>query len=75
MKVGDLVVLSAYGRQRDYNARILLTGVDQVGIIIKANINYSFPYKVLWSRVQAAPGYQSRMAPQHSRRELKYARR
>ena len=69
MKVGDLVTLSKYGRDRNYNAR--LTRADQLGVIVNVHSYLSYPYKVKWMKEPTPKGF----IPSHSRRELKYAYR
>ena len=75
MKVGDLVTLSAYGRARLYNTRLLDNESDSnVGLIVEVRVNRNYPYLVKWSkmfdrRVYCDPD------PTHSRIELKYATR
>ena len=71
MKVGDLVRLSAYGQDRDYN--LWLAREPQVGLIIKVLPGRNYPYYVQWTKVD--PGRSDRFPPAHSRLELKYARR
>jgi hypothetical protein len=68
MKVGDLVMLSSYGVERDYNSRLT---PDQVGIVIKVNPRATYQYKVKWPSAWA---HLYGATPNHSRRELKYAR-
>ena len=70
MKTGDLVTLSEYGLKRDYNLRISKENPKAVGLIIKFDLNYSYPYTVLWS----SDPRRAERCPRHSRRELKYAR-
>ena len=68
MKVGDLVVLSSYGLARNYNSRL---GLDETGIIVKIRENSTYPFKVVWSKLnKTAKPYFG-----HMRRELKYAYR
>ena len=67
MKVGDLVMLSAYGRRRHYNARITVRNPDELGLVIKVKNNTHYPYKVEWVGDSNDCG--------HMRRELKYAYR
>ena len=77
MKVGDLVTLSSYGEARDFNNKIILAGRGQVGIIIKVNPRATYQYTVKWTKQFVPPtghGYYRRAAPNHSRRELKYAK-
>ena len=69
MKVGDLVQLSAYGRQRQFNS-MYMDYPSQTGLIIGIVNNASYPYRVRWSKRrnpmgQAGQGFH--------RRELKYA--
>jgi hypothetical protein len=42
--VGDLVCLSAYGKARDYNDRL----VGHWGIVIGTNFRKPYPYKIRW---------------------------
>ena len=72
MKVGDLVILSKYGTDRQYNERLTLPGnAKQLGVIIRVSPNVSYPYTVHWHGVTSQPFYR---LPVHSRRELKYAK-
>ncbi len=68
MKVGDLVQLSAYGRQRQFNS-MYMDYPSQTGLIIGIVNNASYPYRVRWSKRRndhhAVQGFH--------RRELKYA--
>tara|TARA_B100000214_G_C23405170_1_gene373505 strand:- start:257 stop:472 length:216 start_codon:yes stop_codon:yes gene_type:complete len=68
VKIGDLVTLSSYGVKRDYNSRLK---AEQVGIVIKVNPTATYQYTVKWPSVWASL-YGA--TPNHSRRELKYAR-
>lgn len=68
MKVGDLVVLSAYGAVREYNSRLTMDDPKQTGIVIKIRRNASYPYEVFWSK---SPDTNIG----HTRRELRYAYR
>ncbi len=73
MKVGDLVSLSTYGAKRDFNRCITQLDPYQMGIIVSLSGMYSaYPYKVKWMKCSDiwTGGYQ-----QHSRRELKYAKK
>ena len=68
MKVGDLVVLSAYGLARGYNSRLTMDDPKQTGIVIKIRTNTSYPYEVVWSK-------SSETNIGHTRRELRHAYR
>ena len=69
MKLGDLVVLSSYGRARKFNNRITLNDPFQTGLVIGVRENAMFPYTVLWSM----PVYHPKGIG-HTRRELSYAK-
>jgi len=71
MKVGDLVRLSAYGKNRDYNH--WLARQDQVGLVIRVLPHRNYPYHVQWTK--ADPRLGDRFLPTHSRLELKHAHR
>ena len=78
MKVGDLVRLSAYGLSRQYNRWLIFETYNAkkeylVGVVVKANMNYSFPYKVQWSGIDTRSVHPHQGS--HSRLELKYAGR
>ena len=64
MKVGDLVQLSVYGRQRRYNSDLVK---DAAGILLQIRTNSAYPYEVMWNPKQVRRG--------HIRRELMYARK
>jgi hypothetical protein len=68
MKVGDLVTLSAYGRNRVFNQSIKMYGVDQTGLIVSINGSAVYPYSVRWCKTI----HDSRL-DRHNRRELRYA--
>ena len=69
MKIGDLVCLSYYGRQRNYNLHLTMKDPDQVGIIT-AVTNGNYCYKVRWTKSNhLRPSF----GVGHTRRELKYA--
>ena len=73
MKIGDLVGLSTYGVNRDYNRELTRIDPYQMGIIVSISGMYaSYPYKVRWMKNadRWSGGYQ-----QHSRRELKHAKK
>ena len=68
MKVGDLVQLSSYGVNREYNAHMTRVDPKQIGIIIEIQKRYiAYPYRVYWI-TDPRPN-------SHSRRELKRASR
>jgi len=70
VKVGDLVMLSNYGLNRQFNSALNKAGSSQTGLVIDINENSSYPFKVLW------PVYTGRHGPMkvgHHRREIKYA--
>ena len=71
MKVGDLVRLSAYGMDRDYNNWITIVDPHQTGLIVQVanNVNATWPYKVKWLKSKKS------LQPSHCRRELKFAYR
>lgn len=71
MKVGDLVVLSSYGRARNFNNRITNKNPFQTGLITKIRKNSAYPYTVTWSM----PAYHDTFGVGHTRRELMYARK
>lgn len=76
MKVGDLVKLSAYGEARQYNAWLVASGErSNVGLIIKVNKNYNYPYVVRWADTHGIRTVNGFGGPTHSRLELKYAHR
>ncbi len=64
MKVGDLVQISVYGRQRLYTSDLVM---DAVGILLAIKNNSAYPYVVMWNPKQIKRG--------HIRRELRYARK
>ncbi len=66
MKVGDLVVLSKYGKERKYNK---LFFVDTVGLVVKVHHRLSYSFEIKW----CTPPKAGRL--RHCRRELKYAYR
>ena len=68
MKVGDLVMLSSYGKLRNYNTRITIRNPNEVGLIVKISNKTAYPYKVEW---MGGDNYDCG----HMRRELKYAYR
>ncbi len=70
MKVGDLVMLSQYGRDRDYNRKITSVDPNQIGLIIsEEHKSWSYPFKVKWMKTP----YTSFGPSSHMRRELKFA--
>ena len=68
MKVGDLVCLSKYGMERDYNNPITLVDPHQVGLVIEVAHTATYPYSVKW--VKGVIG----KSMGHGRRELKHVR-
>ena len=70
MKIGDLVCLSEYGIARDYNAAITRCDAYQTGLILAFNHRSDYPFNVLWSNTDREGGRLN-----HSRRELKHAKR
>ena len=71
MKVGDLVTLSAYGKQRSYNLGLIsVSNGYPVGLVIKVRQNSSYPYTVRWNR--KVP--HTTQIPNHRRSELKHAK-
>ena len=74
MQVGDLVMLSAYGKARHYNARLLNNeSGSNVGLIIEVRTNRSYPYCVRWAKSPKRRHLGDMHNPTHSRMELKYA--
>ena len=72
MKIGDLVMLSAYGNARGYNSRLSNLGFALVGIVVEHKVNSAYPYRVRWVR---DPRSEAPSLVGHSRRELRYAYR
>ena len=71
MKIGDLVTLSNYGANRQFNRNI---DPYHVGLVVAISMPYSsYPYRVMWSKVHTHRGYGN--FETHSRRELKYAKK
>ncbi len=68
MKIGDLVMLSQYGRDRDYNRKITIVDPNQIGLIIGRQSS-TYPFKVKWMKTS----YTSFGPSCHMRRELKFA--
>ena len=62
MKVGDLVQLSAYGRERDYNKDLDASSTGWVLRITRT----AYPYVILWD---------NQIRRSSIRRELKHARK
>ena len=74
MKVGDLVKLSSYGRNR---RRTEWIDADDVGIItkIKSWHKYGDEYTVRWQKSMWPPTYRRWVAERgQTRKDLKYAR-
>lgn len=73
MKVGDLVTLSKYGKDRDYNIglRIAHNGGNLLGIVVKHRERFTYPYEVLWMEKVEPHGKRTQ---RHFRKELKHAR-
>ena len=71
MKVGDLVQLSAYGRNRDYN-HSLSNRVHRVGLVMQVFSQYNYSYRVKWCGVE--PLLAGAQFHSHMRKELKHAK-
>lgn len=71
MKVGDLVTLSSYGVDRNYNSHITMADFNQVGLVVGFHKGSSYEYRILWSKVIDLACRTDR----HTRRELKHAKR
>ena len=69
MKVGDLVMLSAYGNKVKTN--YVSIGPNDLGIIVglRGDDDLSFPFQIKWMHLP----FDEKM--RHSRQDLKYARR
>ena len=68
MKVGDLVMLSAYGRKLKTNKPV---GPEELGIIV-GKLNLAFIIR--WSEYSAHARYGKGYDPMHFRNELKFAK-
>ena len=70
MKVGDLVTLSSYGADRNYNSHITMADSSQVGLVISIHERCFHKYRILWSKVTGSDYRIDR----HARKEIKFAR-
>ena len=72
MKVGDIVRLSNYGIEREFNKQITIEDPYQIGIIVSLYGNYAaYPYKIRWTKLSK---YNSKFQT-HARREIKHAKK
>ena len=67
MKVGDLVMLSAYGNKVKTNYRSIRP--SHLGMIVEIEDETDFPFQVKWMHLPFGEKWM------HSRKDLKHARR